>query len=112
MIERIISRSHIVVAPTQLPCISREHADVEAGIECAREEGDGQFVVVGHVELVEAGTIAIGLGDLFDGVAAGCTESVGEVELGGYFGDREFAVFVVDFIYADGGKADWGGDWE
>ena len=67
---------------------------------------------MGHVELVEAGTIAIGLGDLFYGIAAGCAESVGEVELSGYFGDGEFAVFVVDFVYADGGEADRGGDWE
>ena len=67
---------------------------------------------MGHVELVEAGTIAVGFGDLFDGIAAGCAESVGEVELGSYFGDREFAVFVVDFVYADGGEADGGGDWE
>ena len=67
---------------------------------------------MGHVELVEAGTIAVCFGDLFDGVATGCAESVGKVELGGYFGDGEFAVFVVDFVYADGGKTDRGGDWE
>ena len=67
---------------------------------------------MGHVELVEAGTIAIGLGDLLDGIAAGCAESVGKVELSGYLGDGKFAVFVVDFVYADGGKTDRGGDWE
>lgn len=67
---------------------------------------------MGHIELVEAGTVAIGLGDLFDGIAAGCAESVGEVELSGYFGHREFAVFVINFVYADGGEADRGGDWE
>ena len=67
---------------------------------------------MGHVELIEAGTIAVGLGDLLDGIAAGCAESVGEIELSGYFGDGKFAVFVVDFVYADGGEADRGGDWE
>ena len=66
---------------------------------------------MGHVELEETGTIAIGLGDLFDGIAAGCTESVGEVELGGYFCNGEFTVFVIDFVYANGGEADGGGDW-
>ena len=65
-----------------------------------------------HVELIEAGTIAIGFGDLLDGIAASCAESVGEIELGGYFGDGEFAIFVVDFVYADGGEADGSGDWE
>ena len=65
-----------------------------------------------HVELVEAGTIAVGFSDLFDGIAAGGAESVGEVELGGYFGDGEFAVFVVDLVYADGGETDRRGDWE
>ena len=63
-----------------------------------------------HIELVEAGTIAVGFGNLFDGIAAGCAESVWEVELGGYFGDGEFAVFVVDFVYADGGEADRSGN--
>ena len=67
---------------------------------------------MGHVELVEAGAIAVGFGDLFDGVASCCAESVGEVELSGYFGDGEFAVFVVDFVYADGREADGSGDWE
>ena len=67
---------------------------------------------MGHVELVEAGTIAVGLGNLLNRIAAGCTESVGEVELSCYFGDGEFAVFIVDFVYADGGEADRGGDWE
>ena len=62
--------------------------------------------------MVETGTIAVSLGDLLDGIAAGCAESVGEVELSGYFGDGEFAVFVVDFVYADGGEANRGGDWE
>ncbi len=65
---------------------------------------------MGHVELVEAGTIAVGLGDLFDGIATGCAESVGEVELSGYFGDGEFAVLVVDFIYTNGGEADGSGN--
>ena len=60
----------------------------------------------------EARTIAVGLGDLLDGIAAGCAESVGEVELGGYFGDGEFAVFVVDFVDADRGEADRSGDWK
>lgn len=95
-----------------MPCIGCEHADVEAGVESAGEQGDGQFIVVGHVELIEAGTIAIGLGDLLDGIAARCAESVGEVELSRYFGDRKFAIFVVDFVYADGGKANRGGDWD
>ena len=62
--------------------------------------------------MVEAGTIAVGLGDLFYGIAAGCAESVGEVELSGYFGNGEFAVFVVNFVNANGGEADRGGDWE
>ena len=67
---------------------------------------------MGHVELVEAGTIAVGFGNLFDRIAAGCAESVGEVELGGYFGDGEFAVFVIDFVYANRGEANRGRDWK
>ena len=67
---------------------------------------------MGHVELIEAGTIAVGFGDFLDGIAAGCAESVGEVELGGYFGDGKFAVFVVDFVYADRGETNGSGDCE
>ena len=67
---------------------------------------------MGHVELVKAGTIAVGFSDFFNGIAACCAESVGEVELGGYFGDGEFAVFVVYFVYANGGEADGSGDWK
>ena len=67
---------------------------------------------MGHVELIEAGTIAVGFGDFFDGIAASGAESVGEVELGGYFGDGEFAVFVIDFVYANGGETDGSGDCE
>ena len=65
-----------------------------------------------HVELVEAGTIAVGFGDFFDGIATSGAKSVGEVELGGYFGDGEFAVFVIDFVYADGGETNGSGDCE
>ena len=67
---------------------------------------------MGHIELIESGAIAVGLGNLFDGIAAGCAESVGKVELSGYFGDGEFAVFVVDFVYANGGEADGSSNWE
>ena len=72
----------------------------------AGEEGDGELVVVGHVELVEAAAVAVGSSDILDRGGAGGGEAVGEVELFGDGGDGELAVFVVDFVDADGGEAD------
>lgn len=75
------------------------------------EERDCQFVVVRHVELVEAWGGAVCGGDGFYGGAAGGGEAVGEVELFGDGGDGEFAERVVDFVYSDWSEADGGGDW-
>ena len=65
-----------------------------------------------HVELEEAWAVTVGGSDGFDGSAAGCAEGVGEIEFAGGFGDWEFAVFVIDFVDADRGEADRGGNWE
>ena len=111
MIESVVARGHVVVSPAQLPRIGREDADVEAGTEGPREEGDGQFVVVGHVELVEARGVPVRFGDAFNRLAARGAEGVGEVELFGDFGDGELAEGVVDYVDADGGEADGGAYW-
>lgn len=63
-----------------------------------------------EIELVEARAGAVGGGDGFDGGRAGGGEAVRQVELFGDGGDGEFAVGVVDFVYAYGGEADGGGD--
>jgi len=65
---------------------------------------------VGHVELVEAGSLAVCFGNFLDGVRAGGGEAIGEVEFFGDGGDGDLAGGVVDFVYADRGEADGGGD--
>lgn len=109
-VEGVVARRGVVVPPSELPGVGREDAGGEAGREGAREQRDGQLVVVRHVELEEAGAGAVGGGDGFDGGAAGRAEAVGEVELLGDARDGEFALRVVDFVDADGGEADGGGD--
>ena len=66
---------------------------------------------MGHIELIEPWALAICFRNFLNRVAAGGAEGVREVELIGDFGNREFAIFVVDFIDADWSKADGGGDW-
>ena len=109
-VEGVVALRDVVVAPAELPGVGGEDADVEAGLEGAREQADGQFVVVRHVQLVEAGPGAVGGGDVLDGGGAGGGEAVGQVELLGDFGDRQFAEGVVDLVDADGGEADRRGD--
>lgn len=111
-VERIVPRCDVIMPPAQLPCIRCEDAGGEAAFVGAGEEGDGEFVVVGHVELEKTGTVAVGCGNGFDGAAAGGREAVGEVELFGDGGDGELAGGVVYFVYADGGETDGGGDCE
>lgn len=60
--------------------------------------------------MVEAGAIAVGGRDGFNGGAARGGEAVGDVELLGDGGDGKLAERVVDFIYTYGGEADWCGD--
>jgi hypothetical protein len=76
----------------------------------SREQGDGQLVVVRLVQLEEAWAFAIGFADVFDRLAAGCGQAVGQVELFGYFCHGEFAEGVVDFVDSDGREADGRGD--
>lgn len=65
-VEGVVPCCDVVVAPAELPCVGCEDADVEAGVEGAGEEGDCQFVVVGHVKLVEARALAVCFGDFLD----------------------------------------------
>ncbi len=109
-VEGVVSYCDVVVAPAELPCIGCEDADVEAGVKGAGEEGNCQLVVVGHVELVEAGALAVCFGDFLDWVGAGGRKAVREVEFFGDGGDGDLASGVVDFVYANGGEADRGGD--
>lgn len=98
------------MSPAELPRIRRKDAGREAAVVGAGEERDRHFVVVGHVELVEAwGRGAVGGGDGFDEGASRGGEAVGEVELLGDGGDEEFALWVVAFVYTGWSEADWGG---
>lgn len=56
------------------------------------------------------GTGAVGRSDFFDSGRPGGGEAIGEVELLSDFGYRQFAEWVVDFVYPNGGEPDWGGD--
>lgn len=110
VVEGVVACCDVVVAPAELPGVCREDAGREAGFVGPCEERDGELVVVGHVELVEAGAGAVGFGDGFNRVAACCAETVGEIELFGDFGDGEFAERIVNFVYANWSEADWGRD--
>ena len=56
------------------------------------------------------GAGAVGCSDFFDGGGPGGGEAIGEVELLSDFSYRELAEWVVDFVYPNWGKPDWGGD--
>ena len=75
------------MSPGQLPRICSQDASIETGLKRSREEGDGEFVVVGHVELVEAQALTVGFADFLDRAGAGSGETVGEVQLFGDGGD-------------------------
>jgi len=109
-VEGVVAGGDVVVAPAELPGVGGEEAGGEAGVVGAFQERDGQFVVVRHVELEETRAGAVGCGDVFDGGGAGGAEAVGEVEFLGDARDGELAVGVVDFVDADRGEADRGGD--
>ena len=70
-IKGVVALRDIVVTPAQLPGVGGEDADVEAGLEGASEQADGQLIVVRHVELVESRTGAVGSSDVLDGGGAG-----------------------------------------
>ncbi len=74
------------------------------------EEGGGDFVVLGPVELEEAHAAAVGCGDRFDRAARGCAEDVGQPDFLGDFGDADFFVRVEDALDADGGDEEGGGE--
>lgn len=52
----------------------------------------------------------VGCSDFFDRGGPGGGEAIGEVELLSDFSYRELAEWVVDFVYPNWGKSDWGGD--
>lgn len=56
------------------------------------------------------GAGAVGCSNFFDGGRPGGGEAIGEVELVSDFGYGDFAKWVVDFVYPNGGEADWGGN--
>lgn len=105
-VEGVVARGDVVVAPAELPGVGGEDAGGEAGVVGARQERDGELVVVRHVELEETWAGAVGGRDGFDGRRARGAEAVGEVELLGDGRDGELAERVVDFVDADGGEAD------
>lgn len=65
---------------------------------------------MGHVELEEAGAVAVGCCNGFNGTAAGGGEALGEVELFGDGGKRDLAGGAADIVYADGSETDRSGD--
>lgn len=65
---------------------------------------------MGEIELEKPGAGAVGCSDFFDGGGPGRGEAIGEVELVSDFGYGQFAKWVVNFVYSNGGEADWGGN--
>lgn len=127
-VEGVVARRDVVVPPPELPRVRGEDAGGEAGGVGARQQREGELVVVRHVELEEAGPRrdlcllpvagglglgapgVVGPGDVLDGAGAGGGEAVGEAELAGDAGDGELPLGVVDLVDADGGDAYGGGD--
>lgn len=89
------------MAPAQLPGIGGEDHGIEPGLPGAVEQGDGQLVVVRHVQLEEARSVPVGCADVFDRCAARRGQTVGEVEFARDLGDGDLALVVVDFVDAD-----------
>ena len=110
VVESVVACGDVIVPPAQLPRIRRQDAGVKPRFPRAGQEGNRELVIVRHVELVEAGTVAVGRADGFDGRGACGREAVGQVELFGNGCDGEFTERVVDFVYADGGEANGCGD--
>ena len=89
---------------------------------CAFEQADGQFVVVGHVELEKASgavpgtlnlgrvgthcTFVIGRGDIFDRRTARRAQSIHEAQLACDFCNRQLALGMVDLVDSDRGEPD------
>lgn len=110
VVERVIAVRDVVVPPAELPRVEREDASGEPRLVRARQQRDGQLVVVRHVELEEARALAVGGADVLDRLTAGRRQAVGQVELLGDFGDGQLAGGVVDLVDADGREADGRGD--
>ena len=108
-VKGVVAGGDIVMAPAELPGVGREDADVKSRFVGSGEERNGKFVVVGHVELVEAGTLTVGFGDCFDGVGASGRETVREIQFLGDSSNGDFASRVIDFINANRGETDGGG---
>ena len=109
-VEGIVPDRDIVVAPAELPSVGREDTGVETVFEGAGEEGDGEGIVMGHVELVETRAGGIGCGNGFDTCATGGREGVGEVQLLSDTSDGEFAGRMVDLVDPNRGESDRSGD--
>lgn len=105
MVERIISSEYIVVAPAERPGICCEHTGVKPIVKSALEHGEAELVVGTLVELEEARSRAIGLGNVFDAVTSGRRQAVREVELFGYFGHGQLASGMVDAVDANGSES-------
>jgi hypothetical protein len=71
------------------------------------QEAEGQLVIVRHVELEKSDSLAVGFSHVLDWVAACCGETVGEIELFGYFGNWELAKRIVYLVDANRGEANW-----
>lgn len=90
-IEGVISRGHVVMTPAKLPCVRCEDTSCEAAFVSSCKEGDGEFVVMRHIQLEEPRPFTISLCNIFNRRAAGSGQSVDEVEFFGNGSNREFA---------------------
>ena len=107
-VKGVVAGGDVVVAPAELPGVGCEDANVKAGFVGSGEERYCKFVVVGHVELVEAGALTVGFGDCFDRVGASGRETVREIQFLGDGSDGDFAGWVIDLVNADRGETDRG----
>jgi len=74
MMLRVVGGLDILMAPSQLPCIQRENQHVESAVPSPIQKGKREFVVMRHVKLEEARTVAVCLSDIFNRLAASSTD--------------------------------------
>ena len=111
VVEGVVARVDIIVAPRQLPRVRREHARAEPAVVRALQHVDRLLVVGGLVQLEEAHPVfAVRFTHLLDAVAPRRREGVHQPQVARDVRDAQFPGGVVDAVDADGREADGGVD--
>lgn len=110
VVEGVVGGVDVIVAPAELPCVHRENAGREARVDCPFQQRDGKLVVVWHVKLEKATSFSVRLAHILNARRASRAQAVWQVQLFRNLRYGQLAIRVVDFVDADGCKADWCAD--